>query len=229
MTSLLEFVLSPLIWFMGYLLDLYSDLSGSVGIAIFLLAATLSLLTQPIRVFAGRIETRIANKIARVDALKDKISPEYKGEQRFNEIENIYKEEKYHPIQSVLLSSSILVVLPLLISAFFLFTSKNELLDTGFLFISNLSESDKLLFGINLLPFLMTLLNIIDANFRFRSDRKAKHRFYFIAAVLFALVYTMPSSLILYWTGSNAAYLCFWLFAQLKGANTADRGDPSFG
>ena len=56
---------------------------------------------------------------------------------------------------------------------------------------------------------------MIDARLRFRDDKRAQHRFYFIAAVLLLLVYNLPSGLVLYWTRSNVMSLVMWALSPV--------------
>ena len=94
-------------------------------------------------------------------------------------------------------------MLPVLISAILLFT-ENSLLDgKGFVFIDNLARPDGLFGPINILPFIMSAITLVDAKLRYKEDRKSQLRFLFIAVVLLVLVYSMPAGLVLYWTGSN--------------------------
>ncbi len=101
------------------------------------------------------------------------------------------------------MGASFFVMLPVLISAILLFSGEGILVGESFLFIDDLSKPDGLLGPINVLPFMMSGVTVLDARIRFKNDRKTQYRFFVIAAVMLALVYNITPGLLLYWTGSN--------------------------
>jgi len=203
MLQVLETILFPIVWLMQWVLEFYSSLFSSTGISIILLSFTFALLLLPLRKLAARLEDRVNIKMAAANEEVKLLKRTLKGEALFLETEKIYKVHGYHPIQSILLGSSFFVMLPVLVSAILLFSGDGVLVGKSFLFIDDLSKSDSLLGPINLLPFVMSGVTVLDAKLRYKDDKKAQYRFFFIAIVLFALVYSLASGLVLYWTGSN--------------------------
>lgn len=203
MLQVLETILSPIVWLMQWILEFYSSLLSSTGISILLLSFTFALLLLPLRKLAARLEDRINNKMATAGEEVKLIKGTLKGEALFLATEKIYNKHGYHPIQSILLGSSFFVMLPVLVSAILLFSGDGILAGKSFLFIDDLSKPDGLLGPINLLPFVMSGITVLDAKLQYKDDKKAQYRFFFIALVLFALVYSLASGLVLYWTGSN--------------------------
>ena len=112
------------------------------------------------------------------------------------------------------MGASFFVMLPVLISAIVLFSGDSILTGKGFLFINDFSKPDHLPGPVSVLPFVMSGITVIDARLRFKNDKKAQYRFYFIAAVLLALVYNLSSGLVPYWTGSNIMSLIMWTFGS---------------
>lgn len=199
----LETVLAPIVWLMESLLRYFIEIFSSTGVSILLLSFTFSLLLLPLQKMAQRTERRISDKMNRVSAELLTLKKDLKGEQRFLATEKIYKNHDYHPIQSIGLGVSFLVVLPVLISAIILFAGSEILVGKSFLFIPDLSEPDSLLGPINILPVIMSSITLIDARYRFKNDKKSQLRFLFISLVLLVIVYNLASGLVLYWTGSN--------------------------
>ena len=77
----------------------------------------------------------------------------------------------------------------------------------SFGFVPDLSKPDGLLFGINLLPIVMTLINF-TATFAAPDMRPKERTQAVVVALLFLLLlYTAPSALLIYWTGNNILYL----------------------
>lgn len=201
--EIIEIGFSPIIWLMQQILNLLWPLTGSAGTAVVLLSCLVALLTIPIRAWASKIETKVRDKKQIIDQKIAIKAVGLKGEDRFRVIEAIYEENKYHPIQSIALGLSFLVMLPFLISALFLLTGNSSLIDVPYLFIPDLSQPDGLLSGFNLLPIVMSAVTLIDAKIRFANDSGMFLRFCFIAGVLLILVYSLSSALVLYWTVSN--------------------------
>jgi len=111
------------------------------------------------------------------------------------------------------------MVIPVFIGAFDMLAENFQLLHARFLWMDDLSRPDALaqlpfnvpFFGpdFNLLPFLMTGLSIIASvlhrplalsrELRGRQVRNLS----FLALAFFALFYTFPAGMVLYWTSNN--------------------------
>ena len=201
--EIFSIVLSPIVWIMQFVLNIYVQVISSWGIAILLLGFSFSLLLLPLQRYGRKIEKNVAEKITRVNLDIQKIDQSLKGEKRFMEIEKIYTSHGYHPIQQITMGASIFVMLPVLISAIVLFLNNAELAGKSFLLIQDLSAPDHLLGPINILPLIMFLITFIDATLRFKNEKSSFYRFLIISVILVALVYTLPSALVLYWIGNN--------------------------
>ena len=169
---------------------------------------------QPIRAWAGKLEKRTSEKSKLVQGLVAEIDPTLSGEKRFNAVEKIYQAENYHPIQSLALGASLWVSLPILLAAIVVFSQSTFSVGQSFGMIKDLSQPDALVFGLNILPLLMTFLTLADARMRFRVYKQAQIKFLIVAVVLLALVYTMPAGLVLFWTGANLTAFFLFLFMQ---------------
>jgi len=161
----------------------------------------------PFQRWGSRVEKRISGKIHQIDAEVRPFKKELKGEALFLETERIYKKYSYHPIYSIGLGASILVMLPVLLSAIVLFSGDGILSGERFWVISDLSKPDGLLGPVNLLPLLMFAVTSVDAKLRFKDDKRSRYRFYGISLVLLIIVYDLPAGLVLYWIASNIASL----------------------
>jgi membrane protein insertase Oxa1/YidC/SpoIIIJ len=192
---------------MGIVMGWYIALFSSVGFAALLLGFTFSAVMLPVRRRFEVYENRISAKIEAVKKDIGKLDKSLKGEKRFVESEKIYAAQNYHPVHNVALGGSFFVMIPVLISAIYLFSGDSVLSGESFLAIDNLAEPDRLLFSFNLLPVLMIAVTTIDTQINFGDDRSAKIRFLVISGVLFALVYNLPAGLVLYWTGANTLSL----------------------
>lgn len=206
--DVLAVVLTPIIAAMGFILGAYAGMTGSPGLAVVLLSATMSLILFPIQRIALRAERAHAAKSALIQAeVREARKSGLKGEALFNATEAIYQRYRYHPIHALKGSASLFIQLPVLISAFYLLSGSQLLVGHSFLVIPDLAQQDRLLFGINLLPILVLVVTATDAVVRYRTDRSARNRFFVISALLFVLIYAMPAALVLYWLTSNVISL----------------------
>jgi membrane protein insertase Oxa1/YidC/SpoIIIJ len=192
---------------MRLLFDTNFAILGSAGVSVIALSATFALLMMFIRRWAESYERRIRTKLQAANAEAAVAAGDLKGEACFLAIEKVYQRHNYHPIQTVGIGASFLVMLPVLLSALILFTSDGVVTGRAFLFVADLSQPDGLLGPVNLLPLIMSGVTVIDARLRFSDDIGAQHHFYFIAAALLVFVHNLASALVLYWTVSNACAL----------------------
>ncbi|WP_420860646.1 YidC/Oxa1 family membrane protein insertase [Algirhabdus cladophorae] len=199
---IVEIILFPFVWVLDTGLSLFFALTGSMGFAIMLLSGAVALAMTPLRTYAGRTEQRILGKTQKVTADMKLLDPALKGEARFNATEKIYDKHGYHPIQSIGLSASLFIMLPVFIAAIIVL-SPEQLGGLPFLFVPDLGAPDALLFGINVLPLVVTGVTIVDAIFRYGAGSSATKRFVAIALILLVLIYGLPSGLVLYWLCSN--------------------------
>lgn len=210
-------ILSPVIWVMDLIFSFYESILHSPGLSVILLSITMALVCWPFQKYGKAYEDRLREKISVIDEELAPFKAKLKGEKLFNEVERIYTKHKYHPIHSVGLSMSFIVVLPILISAIILLSQHELLIGQKFLFVPDLSKADQLLGPVNLLPIVMTGITVFDAFHRFKDDKKTRTRFLIIAAVLFALIYTLPSALVVYWT-TNVTLSMFLSFKKQAAA-----------
>ena len=214
MLHVLATILSPIVWLMQLVLEFYISVFSSTGLSILVLSFTFTLLLQPLRKKAEGLEKHISTKMNAAKKEVQALKSTMKGEQLFLATEKIYKQHGYHPIQNIWMGASFFVILPVFVSAILLFSGDGILSDKTFLIINDLSQPDGLFGPINVLPFVMSGITVIDAKLRFKGDKKAQYRFYVIAAVLLALVYNLSSGLVLYWTGSNVMSLILYEFRR---------------
>jgi YidC/Oxa1 family membrane protein insertase len=223
--NFVEVVLGPIIWVMTQVLEMAHGLTGSYGLAIIVLSFVVSLALTPLALISRRGEQR---EKALHDAMKpgiEEAKARYKGEQRFNAIEKVYKAHNYHPIMALRSLSGLALQLPFLVAALLLLVDYPALQGAGFLVLPDLSEPDRLVrlgeFALNVLPLLMVAISLLDAWANPLMGREAAARFAILAIGLFILVYALPSGVVLYWTCNNA-----WALARTLLRRLPWRGRP---
>jgi len=210
-------VLLPIILPMEMIFDALWAFVGSAGSSIIILALVVSLLTIPLKKWARKVEDEFFAFKQSIDTEVAEKTVGLKGEKRFTIVESIYEKHGYHPIKSIVSGASFIVILPFLISAIFIFGNSDSLTDVSFLLVDDLSAQDQLLLGINLLPIMMLVLGVGDAMLRWRNQRDQLVRYLVISLILFVLVYTLSSALILYWISMNFwSFLIFFLTSRVS-------------
>jgi len=202
--DILRNILYPIIWVMSWLLEAFNSVLGSYGLSIIALSLLMTIFTYPITRYGAKIEKRFNDKTETMAPFLAEIKTKYKGEQQFRKIERLYEEYNYHPIKSLASASGFLIQFPFLLAAMLLFLDYPSIEGLKFGIISDLSTSDHLLpNGINLLPFVMSAIAIVDSFLKVDMTSGARNKFIFISFVLCALVYLLPAAVILYWCFNN--------------------------
>ncbi len=199
---------SPLESFLEYIFIFLYQLSHNYGYAIVLLSFFISLLLLPVYMLAERLQKKELLQRQSMQAKLDEIKGSFQGQERFMMIQSLYRLHKYHPVLGLRSIGSLLIQIPFFFAAYHMLRNFTALEGVSFLFIEDLSKADALFpFGryrINMLPFIMTAINIMAANvYTRRVDPKSLVSAWNMALIFFVLLYAMPSGLVLYWTCNN--------------------------
>ncbi len=199
---------SPLESFLEYIFLFLYQFSHNYGYAIVLLSVFISLLLLPVYMLAERLQKKELLQRQSMQAKLDEIKQGFQGQEQFMMIQSLYRLHKYHPVLGLRSIGSLLIQIPFFFAAYHMLRDFTALEGMSFLFIEDLSKADALFpFGryrINVLPFIMTAINIMAANvYTRRVDPKSLVSAWNIALIFFVLLYAMPSGLVLYWTCNN--------------------------
>jgi membrane protein insertase Oxa1/YidC/SpoIIIJ len=135
-----------------------------------------------------------------------------------------------HPLYSLKSLLGIAVVIPVFIGAFDMLAENIHLMNAGFLWINDLSRPDALaqlpfrlpFFGsdLNLMPLLMTGLSVLASwlhkPLALSAESRAQHvrNMLLLALAFFALFYTFPAGMVLYWASNNLIAVAKSLWAR---------------
>ncbi len=179
-------------------------------ISILALSVIVNILVLPLYNRADILAKKQSDAEKLISDRKKLISKTFKGDERLMMLKAYYREMHYNPYASLLGSVPLLLQIPFFIAAYHFLSNLQYLRGVSFGPISDLASPDGLLRGVNLLPILMTLINIISLLFYRRSHPEGKLLQPLVLAGLFLiLLYTSPSGLVYYWTLNN-------LFSLLK-------------
>ncbi len=149
------------------------------------------------------------------------IKKTFSGNEQMMMLSTYYRQRGYKPIYALKGSISLLLEVPFFVAAYSFLSELQILNGTTLGPIANLADPDGLIkiFGIsiNLLPILMTLINIIAAAIYLQGfPLKDKIQMYGIAVIFLILLYNSPSGLVFYWTLNNLFSLGKNIFYKLK-------------
>ena len=200
--SLLSF--KPLQTAMAYALHLAYASSGSYIVAIAALSVAVNTVLLPLYHLAEKLQnweraaqTKLRPKIEEIKAV-------FQGAERFMMMRTLYRQARYHPIYALRSSLGFFVQVPFFIAAYLLLLNYEPFSGKSVPWFGDLERADGLLFGLNLLPILMTLINLASGYVYARELTKSeKYQIWLISLLFFVLLYDSPVSLVLYWTFNN--------------------------
>ena len=136
-----------------------------------------------------------------------RIRKESKGAERQRRINNLYKRYAYHPLLAVRSAFGVALQIPFLTGAYYMILGLTQLQGQPCLMIPDLSQPDGLLWGVNALPIVMTVVNIIATLTTPGLTRKDTLQAIIIAFFFLALLYNAASALLIFWTMNNVFFL----------------------
>jgi len=195
---------------------------GSPGLAIVLLAGCVRLIMLPFTLLAERWQRDVNAQESRLQPRLAAIKASFRGEEQTRRILAAHRELGIHPLYRFKSAFGFLIQIPVLLGAYYMLKEDPALAGARFLWISDLTQPDRLMslpfqvpyFGgyLNLLPFLMTAVTVI-ASLRFDDGslspdllRRQRRALYWMAAVFFVLFYRFPAGMVLFWTMNNVFY-----------------------
>ena len=193
----------PLEFSMRFLLEILSPFFN-YGLAIILLSGIVNILLIPFYKYTEKIQNKERNLQHQMYPALLEIKQKYRGEKQYYKIRDLYKKYKYHPIMGIRSIFGFALQVPFFIAAYSLLSNYDKLNGVSFLFLRDLGKTDNLLFGINMMPFLMTLANLASLFvYKSKIQKNEKEQLFFMALLFLVLLYNSPSGLVLYWTFNN--------------------------
>ena len=205
--ALFQLLIAPLqliYEFVYYYAKLFTD---STGMAIIILGLVINLLLLPLYRQADAIQDAERAKEKQMEHWVRHIKKTFSGSERFMMLQTYYRQCGYKPYYALKGMLPLVLEVPFFIAAYSYLSGLGDL-HTSFAFISDLSKPDALLsvngLTINILPIIMTLVNIISGAIYTKGLRiKDKIQLYGMAALFLILLYDSPSGLLVYWTVNN--------------------------
>ncbi len=201
---------------------------GHPGLAIIVLSLLMNILVLPLYRRADIMQEAARDVDMKLRAGVAHIKKTFSGDERMMILQTYYRQNNYKPTDALNGSISLLLEIPFFMAAY-QFLSGLDILDGVALGpIKDLGAPDGLVviggLAINLLPILMTLINVISSALYLKGfPLKTKIQLYGMALFFLVFLYTSPACLVFYWTLNNVFSLVKTIFYKLKNPLLAIR------
>ncbi len=212
-----QYTLAPVEFLLESAFIILSGITNSYFIGLVLLAFVVRVVTKPLDKYASRSVAKQAEIESVLAAQVNAIKKKYSAAQRHEAIKRLYARYSYRPIYAIRSLASLGVQLPFFIAAYFMITDFTQLSGSIVPVLGDLGKPDTLLFSsIHLMPFIMTLVNILVLLTVPRFSRKGLIQGLFISLMFLVLLYESPLALLIYWTTNNLLSLISNVASILK-------------
>lgn len=208
LSALYTLVIYPIELLFDTLFTIAYRLIGNNGMAIIVLSLAVNFLVLPLYKRADKLQSEERDIQAEMAPMVKHIKKTFKGDERFFMLQEYYSKYNYKPIYALKSSISLLLQIPFFVAAYNLLSGMQSLQGESFGFISDLGREDAVFmigaFPVNILPILMTLINIISGIVYTKGHPlKEKIQVYGLATIFLVLLYRSPSGLVFYWLLNN--------------------------
>ena len=200
--------IAPIEFWMEKTLQWGFDHTQSWGWAIIIMSIVVNTVILPIYLKAEhwQEEERSIRKSFEEDEAM--IKRTFKGQERFAMITTMHRQAGYSPLLTLRSSIGFFLQIPFFFAAYHFLSHFEPLQGISFLGLTDLSKPDELFtiggFAINVMPILMTVINIGSALiYTHNLSKRDKYQLYGMAAIFLALLYNAAAGLVLYWTFNN--------------------------
>lgn len=183
------------------------------GLSIIAMSLVVNFLLLPLYFRADKLEKEQNDKKKAMEPKVNLIKKAFKGDERVMMLQAYYRQNGYKSTDVLKESVSLFLQIPFFIAAYSFLSGLKILNGISLGPVSDLGAPDALIhlgaLSINLLPILMTVINIISGFiYSEKGHFKDKIKLILIALVFLVLLYNSPSGLVFYWTLNNLFSLC---------------------
>jgi YidC/Oxa1 family membrane protein insertase len=194
---------------------------GNWGVGIILLTFTVRLLVFPLVHKGLKSQAKAVAEQQRLKPLMDKINEKYKDDpvRRQQEVMKLFKEHGVNPLGGLKGCFWMLIQLPIFFALYKLLSHSIELRGAHFLWVTDLSQADRLFLlpvqlpfignHFNLLPIIVAITQMLTSKFMSQPPtdpqqaQMQKMMLYFMPVFVLFITYGFPAGLMLYWLVSN--------------------------
>ena len=211
---LFQIFIEPLVLLFEVLYKYSLQLTGDPALAIIPLSLAVNFLCLPLYLRADAIQKENRAIEKKMEPWLAHIKTHFSGDERFMMTQAYYRISGYRTTFILRNSISLLLQIPFFMAAYRVLSSTPYLQGKSFGFLTDLGSPDGLLViggvEINVLPILMTAINLASAFVYTKQDiaKKEKAQMIIIALVFLALLYNSPSGIVFYWILNQVFSLC---------------------
>lgn len=200
--------IKPLANFIGVIFMFILRFTKNHGLSLILLSIVVNLILFPFYYMAEKVEKKEKDVQAKMKPKLEEFKSVYKGYELYLYTNNVYRMHHYHPAYALRGLVSLLIQIPFFMGAYAFLSSYAGFQGVSFLFIRDLSQPDQLLnlgsLSINILPFVMTFINLYSGYIYSKGEGMTEKLTIVLMALFFLVIlYSSPSSLLVYWTFNN--------------------------
>lgn len=220
--SILETLLiGPLKLVFEIIFEYANIFTGHPGLAIIFLSLVMNILVLPLYRRADAMQEKARDTEMKLHDGVSHIKKTFSGDEKMMILQTYYRQNNYKPTDALHGSVSLLLEIPFFMAAYQFLSHLDILKGVSFGPIKDLGAPDGLIviggIAINLLPILMTLINVISSALYLKGfPLKTKIQLYAMALFFLVFLYTSPSCLVFYWTLNNVFSLVKTIFYKLK-------------
>ncbi|MBR5359081.1 MAG: YidC/Oxa1 family membrane protein insertase [Clostridiales bacterium] len=223
-TILYTLLIKPLVLLFEVIFVIANRGLNNPGLCIVVLSLAMNLLVLPIYRKADVIQKEERDLEEKMSATVAHIKKVFKGDERFMILQTYYRQNNYSPLYTLKSLLPVILQIPFFLAAYTFLSNLEVLKGLAFGPLKDLGAPDALItlgaVSINVLPILMTLINVISGLIYTKGlPVKTKVQTFLIAAVFLVLLYNSPSGLVFYWTLNN-------VFSLVKNI-VADKADST--
>ena len=220
-TILYTILISPLQMFFEFIFGFAQRFTNNPGLSIIVLSLVMNFLVLPLYKRADAMQAEERDTEAKLHDGLAHIKKAFSGDERMMIQQEYYRQNHYKTTDAFKGSISLFLEIPFFIAAYQFLSTMAALHGVSFGPIADLGTQDALLqfggFSINLLPILMTTINIISCVIYTKGyPLKTKIQLYIMAAFFLFFLYDSPAGLLFYWTLNNLFSLLKNIFYKMK-------------
>ena len=213
-------IIYPLEMFIESVFSVAMNMIGNAGYAIIFVSIAVQLLALPLYKRADEIQEKEREKQKELSGWITRIKKTFKGDEQLMVLSEYYRQNDYQPWYSLRGMLPLLLQIPFFIAAYHFLSNCGTLNGAAFYFMKDMGAPDGMLvihgISINVLPILMTVINIVSGMI-YTKDLSMKDRLqlFITAGVFLVLLYDSPAGLVFYWTLNNVFSLMKNVFMKL--------------
>ena len=199
---LFNLTIQPIVYLIQLVFYFAYTFSWNCGLSIVAVSIVINLICFPLYQRADMAQLDEDNKQKSMIKWLDHIKKNFSGDEKLMLTNAYYRECDYSPIKMIRSMLALLLQIPFFIAAYRYLSSVQLFRGTKFLFIKDLSLPDGLSaiggIQINILPILMTVINIVSALiYAHGKGKKAMIQPFILAMVFLVLLYSCPSGIVI--------------------------------